>query len=464
MADYSGHLAENPRVNYVKDEGRSYLARGDEQYNLIWYPAPDSYSATNAATSGAFVLSESYLYTKEAIEESFDHLRPGGIIAAQFGEVNYDAKPNRTARYVATARDALAEMGVRNPADHIIVVTTTTQAPGALATILVKPTPFTKAEVDRVLTRMTALAATTLRYAPGHAVKGDPVSELSTMPDRELDSFYDAYPFYIRPVTDDAPFFWHFKQFPDVIRTFGDAVSVGDPEVAIGERVLLLLLLVALLFAAVFLLLPFLAIRDVWKKLPRKGISAVYFAALGLGFIFFEITLIQRLTLFLGYPTLSLTVTLASLLIFTGVGALLSGRYAERLGQVVPVMIGALALLTVFYLFGLPEITDAGLGWPVAARVATAFVVLAPLGICLGTFMPVGLGAVAGLTEFPREYVAWGWAVNGFASVVGAVLSTILAMTFGFRVVLVVALVLYVVAFLALRTLLRQKESVAAAT
>ena len=65
--------------------------------------------------------------------------------------------------------------------------------------------------------------------------------------------------------------------------------------------------------------------------------------------------------------------------------------------------------------------------------------------------MPLGLGAVAELTEFPREYVAWGWAVNGFASVIGAVLTTILAMTFGFRRVLLLAVVAYVIALLALR-------------
>ncbi len=91
-------------------------------------------------------------------------------------------------------------------------------------------------------------------------------------------------------------------------------------------------------------------------------------------------------------------------------------------------------------------------------RVPIAFLVLAPLGLCLGAFMPLGLGAVAGITEFPREYVAWGWAVNGFASVIGAVLTTILAMSFGFRVVLVIALLCYVVAVLALRGLTGTKS------
>jgi MFS family permease len=150
-----------------------------------------------------------------------------------------------------------------------------------------------------------------------------------------------------------------------------------------------------------------------------------------------------------------LTVTLAAILLSTGVGALLSSRYEARAGRAAWILLGALAVLTVFYELGLTPMTDALLGLPLGARVLIAFLVLAPLGVCLGAFMPVGLGAVAGLTTHSREYVAWGWAVNGFASVIGAVLTTILAMALGFGVVLALALVVYVVAVLALRGLLR---------
>jgi MFS family permease len=93
--------------------------------------------------------------------------------------------------------------------------------------------------------------------------------------------------------------------------------------------------------------------------------------------------------------------------------------------------------------------------------VAVAFAVLAPLGICLGAFMPLGLGAVAGLTRHGREYVAWGWAVNGFASVVGAVLTTILAMALGFGVVLFLALAVYGIAVAALSLLVRASPRIA---
>lgn len=454
FADFTGHLADDPRVNYVHGDGRSFLSRSDDQYDLIWYPAPDSYAATNAASAGAFVLSESYLYTSEIIVESLEHLADGGLLAAQFGEFDFVEKPNRTTRYVGTARDALEELGVEDPADHVLVGTSPTEVGGTLATILVKPTPFTPEEVDRFATAFAAVPDGTVQYTPGLPEQDNTVTKAATLEGGALDAFYDEYRYNVQPITDDSPFFWHFSDFGDVIPNFGDPIDPVDPEVFVGERVLLLLLAVATLLAVVFLLLPFVAIRNVWVALPRKPTSAVYFACLGFGFIFFEIVLIQRLVLFLGYPTYSLTVTLSSILIFTGAGALLSGRYEHRADRVVPVLLAAIVGLTLFYLFGLPPLTDALLGWPVLARAVFAFIVLAPLGICLGSFMPLGLGAVARLTTFSSEYVAWGWAVNGFASVIGAVLTTILAMTFGFRTVLLVALGLYVVALAVLRGML----------
>jgi MFS family permease len=462
FADYAGHLAQNPKVNYVQGDGRSFLARSDDSYNLVWYPAPDSYSATNAATAGAYVLSESYLYTSQTIKDSLEHLGSNGILAAQYGEFDYAGKPNRTTRYVATARRALGDLGVRDASRHILVATKSVEGGrggSALSTILVKATPFTKAEVDRFLAALAGIPGSTLRYAPGHPVTGESVSDVATLPGRRLDAWYDSYPYNVRPISDDSPFFWHFTPFRDALANFGDPIDRQDFEVAVGERVLLLLLGIAALFAAVFLLLPFVAIRSIWSALPRKRTSALYFTALGLGFMFFEITLIQRLVLFLGYPTYSLTVTLAAILLSTGVGALLSGRYQDQAGRVARLLLVAVAALTVFYAFGLPPMADALLGWPFAARVVVAFAVLFPLGICLGAFMPLGLGAVAGLTRHPREYVAWGWAVNGFASVVGAVLTTILAMALGFGVVLFLALIAYGVAVAALRRLLRASPS-----
>jgi hypothetical protein len=454
-AEYSGRFAERPNVNYVTGDGRSFLARSDDDYDLIWYPAPDSYSATNAAHAGAFVLSESYLYTSETIVDSLEHLADDGIVAAQFGELNFDLRANRTIRYVGTARHALEKLGIDDPTGHIIVATSSSGGASSLSTVLVKRTPFTRDEIARFMASQDSIPGTQLRYAPGQEYSGSAVSDVVTLPKRDLDKWYESYPYSVEPITDDGPFFWHFSRFSDVVRDLGTRLDESDPEIVTGERVLLLLLALATVLAAVFLLIPFVAVREIWVALPRKPRSALYFTSLGFGFMFFEITLIQRLTLFLGYPTYSLTVTLASILIFTGVGALLTERYRDRPARVMPVLLAAITVLTLFYLLGMKPLTDGLLGAPLGLRVPIAFGLLAPLGICLGAFMPLGLGAVARLTEYSREYVAWGWAVNGFASVVGAVLTTLLAMVFGFRVVLLLGLVVYFIALAVLRGLLR---------
>jgi hypothetical protein len=464
FADYDGHLAQNPRVHYILGDGRSFLARTSQKFNLIWYTAPDSYSATNAATASASVLSESYLYTTQAIIATLKHLRPNGIMAAQFGEIDFAKRPNRTTRYVSTVRQALTQMGVRDPASHIMVSTAPpTGVLAGLSTILVKATPFTPSQVDSFVRGIPAVRGSVLRYAPGRVVTPTPVSRVITLPPARLKKYYASYPFQVSPVSDNQPFFWHFARFSTVIANFfqplGRQAYLFDQEDSIGERVLLLLLGIAVLLALVFLLLPFLAIRGIWVQLPRKGATAVYFAAIGFGFIFFEIALIQRLVLFLGYPSYSLTVTLASLLIFVGVGALLSGRWRQRIRRAPWLLFVAVAGLTAYYLFGLPPTTDALLQLPLAARVPIAFGLLAPLGVCLGMFMPLGLGTVASLSPHAREYVAWSWAVNGFASVAGSVLATIVAMTYGLNSVLFLALVAYAVALVSVRALLRRSEA-----
>jgi MFS family permease len=457
FADYAGRLAEQPGVSWIQGDGRSHLARSDRQYDLIWYPAPDSYAATNAATAGAFVLSESYLYTSEAIVDSLDHLEPGGMLVAQFGEQNFERKPNRTGRYVSTVRHALAERGIDDPSDHVVLLTSPYLGPVFRnATIIVKETPFEPEEIARLESQMRQVEGTTIEYAPGVAPDPSPISEILTLPSDDLDSWYDRHEYDLSPITDDRPFFWHFTRFSDVVRDVSQPIDREDFEDTTGERVLLLLLVVAAVFAAVFLLVPFFAVREVWTTLPAKVRSGSYFAGLGLGFMLFEITMIQRLTLFLGYPTYSLTVTLASILVFTGVGAALSNRTARDPQRAVPVLAVSITALAAFYLFGLPPITNALLDSPLVLRVVLTFLVLAPLGICLGTFMPVGLRAVSRLTNHPTEYVAWSWAVNGFASVVGAVLTTVLAMAFGFQVVLVISLGVYLLALVVLRTLVRE--------
>ena len=184
-----------------------------------------------------------------------------------------------------------------------------------------------------------------------------------------------------------------------------------------------------------------------------KRASVVYFACLGLGFMFFEICLIQKLTLFLGYPTYTLTVTLFSLLLFSGLGSLASELYIDRRNQALGLLAASLLVLTLFFQFGLDLLVAALMGWSFAARVVVAVAIVAPLGLCLGAFMPLGLGTVARLGALRSESIAWCWAVNGVFSVIASTLAAILSMSYGFRWLLLAALLFYAVAVLALRAI-----------
>jgi hypothetical protein len=383
------------------------------------------------------------------IKTTLQHLTGNGIMVVQFGELNFQTSPNRTSRYVVTARKALQEMGVTDPNNHLLVGVQLT--PGAdFSTIVVSRNAITPTESSRFLSGLAKLPNQHPIAAPGHVLGTSIVSRLASGSNAQVASIVKHSQKDISPVTDDAPYFWHFSRFRDVIANITHPLKTNDPEDAIGERVLLLLLGIAIFYAAIFLLAPFFAVRKKWRALPAKGTSAVYFSALGLGFMFFEVTMIQRLVQFLGYPTYSLTVTLATLLVATGIGALLSRRFTGRARTAVPVVLAIVAALTLFYEFALPQILDGSLeSTGLAVRVLATVVILAPLGVCLGMFMPLGLDRVGSLTEHREEYVAWAWAVNGFFAVIGSVLTTILSMALGFRTVQFAALAVYAIAVVA---------------
>jgi hypothetical protein len=450
FADYSGRVVEDPRVNYVQGDGRTFLARSEKRYDLIWFVAPDSYAASNAATSGAFVLSESYLYTKQMIETAFDHLTDSGMVVAQFGDFAFDRRPTRTARYITTARAALHQR-VDTFSEHIgLIVNSGDNDLERLSTIMLfhsKPSADAVAAVQEALTNVPNAAA---KYLPGSVRVDGLTSDLITAEDHEVARIVESYPFLIGPIDDDRPFFWHFTSFGTVLgdwtRTF------EDNEIAIGERLLLVLVGVACVVAALFLWLPFGLTRRRGNVVRVRGrwVLFTYFACLGLGFMLIEISMIQRFALLLGFPTLSLSVSLFTVLIATAVGARWSAVVQRHAAVGLPAAVAALMVVSLLYMAVSTPITDAALAWPQWARILTVVALLFPVGLLLGVFLPSGIDAAlaaAGADEAVQgRLVAWCWAVNGFFSVIGSSATTILSMSVGFNRALLVGLALYVVA------------------
>jgi hypothetical protein len=309
-----------------------------------------------------------------------------------------------------------------------------------LSTILVKRETFSDAERERFRRAVAGLPEARVEFDGMSTGRDQPFGAALTLPERDLAAWHAGQPFDRAPITDDAPFFWHFVRFRDALRPLTIHIEEG-----VGERVLLVFLGIASLLAAVFLLAPLVVLRRVWREVPYKANAFVYFGALGLGFMLIEVSLIQRLTLFLGYPTHSLTVTLCSLLVSTGIGSLLTDRLCAGWKRALPVYVAALLVLVAFYEVALSTIVTHGIGWPFAMRVVTTAVLLAPLGLCLGAFMPLGLRAIADVTVHREEYVAWAWATNGFFAVVSSVLATVLSMTLGLWWVMVCGAAAYLV-------------------
>lgn len=474
FADYSGNIANRDDVDYIQGDGRTFLARTDHRYDMVWFVAPDSYAAANAATSGAFVLSESYLYTEEMIAEAYDHLTPDGMVVTQFGDFDFDTRPTRTARYLVTARQALRDQQSDFAGQTALLVNRGTSDLERASTMLLFKNPPEADASDRIVDAVARLPDTETVHLPDGTVASRLSPEEGVAPaglalttdiiagtDDDVGRIVDGYRYDISSIDDDRPFFWHFSGFEDVV---GDwSRSFEDSEIAIGERLLLVLIAIAMIVAGLFLWLPFLLTRRrreasaEQQPVGGRGRMFAYFASIGLGFMFIEISMIQRFSLLLGYPTLSLSVSLFTLLLATAIGARFSGRIGARPSVGLPAAVGALFVVTLLYLLVSDPITDVALAWSEPLRIALVIVMLFPVGMALGVFLPAGIDRATLLTAGSGggqrdRFVAWCWAVNGFFSVIGSSLTTVASMTFGFDRTVLIGLVLYVVALSALRS------------
>ncbi len=462
FADYSGHVVDDPRVNYVQGDGRTFLARSSKKYDLIWFVAPDSYAASNAATAGAFVLSESYLYTRQMIETAVDHLTTQGAVVAQFGDFAFDTRPTRTARYLLTARAAMESRVAAFDDNVALIIDTGDDNLEKVSTIMLFASPVTDDALGRIQTSVGGLPKSLIKYLP-RTVRADGLtSDLITLDDDQVKAIVDAYPFEIGAIEDDRPFFWHFTSFSTVISDWSR--NFEDNDIAIGERLLVVLVGVSTVVAAVFLWLPFGLTRRRGGAVKVRGRAKLfgYFAALGLGFMLIEISMIQRFALLLGFPTLSLSVSLFTLLIATAVGARISSVLKRWPTAGLPGVAAALIVLSLLYIAVAESITDSALAWAQWARIAVVVALLFPIGLLLGVFLPTGIDAAvaaAGVDESVRgRLVAWCWAVNGFFSVIGSSVTTILSMAVGFNRALIAGLIMYLAAVV-LQTLTQRAAS-----
>jgi len=450
-ADWSYHLYDRPEVHMHVADGRSWIRNSRERYDVLQMTLVDTWASTAA---GAFALSENNLYTVEAFQEYFDHLKPDGIIAITRWEFK---QPREALRVVSQELQVLKRAGVADPGAHFMVVSEgALDEDGRPVTVLFKKSPFTAGEQAAVLAHMAANPDLHPLYLPGNdpanpgAPTGtDAVATFGRLIRSGNPSLFSAdYAYNVSPVTDNAPFFFFtFKtgRLVDALRQ-GRFSSI-DWKVNLGIVVLGMVLVIAAAAVLAFLILPLALMRPQSAIDNRQSAMALlYFIAIGLGYILAEIAFIQRFVLFLGHPTYALTVVIFLMLLASGAGSMVSRRWLpDPLRVWIPLV--AVAFFLSAYVWVLPGVLRALVGWAFPLKLAVSAAVLAPLGFAMGMPFPSGLRCLAAARPCGGDNtIEWAWAMNAASSVLGSVLAMVIAIQFGLNVTLACGAAAYVLA------------------
>ena len=425
-------------------EGRSYLRRRTDAFDLIQLPLVTSMAA---AAAGSQALGASHLYTVEAMLELLGSLRPDGMLVTTLW---LRIPPRENLKLFATAVAALRQLGVEAPGKQLAQI----RGWGTVTT-LVKGSAFDSTQIAAI-EEFCRQRSFDLSYVPGLTV--DRANRYNRLEEPYLflgnqailsdpETFFDSYKFDIRPVTDDRPFFFHSFKWRSLPELLAFDSRAGLPLVEWGYLVLVATVVQALAAGGILILLPLRVVRRHGQG-RASGRVVIYFAALGMAFMLLEIALIQRFTLYLGHPLYSIAVVLAAFLVFAGLGSRLtrSMHSGHRQWHNAPRhMTGLIVGLGALYLVSLPRLLGATIFFPILVKIALTLLILAPLGLLLGMPFPLGLARAA---ERRAIWIPWAWGINGSASVVGAAAAPLIAVHFGFSMVVLAGLLAYAVASL----------------
>jgi spermidine synthase len=447
-ARFSGGIFRDERVDVQIAEARNFVNRDQRRYDLIQMTALDAFGAS---ASGLRALNESYLYTVEALQAYLDRLNPGGLIAITRW---IDLPPRDGIKLFATAVSALKVRGVEDPGRQLAWIRGWNSN-----TLIIKNGALTGEQIAAMRAfaddRQFDLAyyfGMSRSDANRHNILAAPrfYDAATALLGPERDRFLADYKFNVDPSTDDRPFHFHFfkwRHFPEMLAL---RARGGMGLLELGYIVLVAALLQAVVVSVVLIVLPLLWMRrsdgagdSTWSR----GVLVGYFLFIGLAFLFIEIAFIQIFVRFLGHPVYSVTVILASFLLFAAAGSRLTEAFEDSVSDArkLAIAVSTIAAICVLYVAVLPAVLThfAGVGglW----RAAIAVMLVAPLALAMGMPFPLGMRSLTGRRS---DLIPWAWAINGCASVVSAVLAVVLAMHFGFTAVILSAATLYVLAAL----------------
>lgn len=448
FGDFTGHLDQQPGVRFIADEGRSYLQRTPDHFDIIQASLVDTVAATAA---GAYAFVENGLYTTEAWQLFLSKLTPRGVLSFSRWYYGSTTWPVEVARLVALGAESLRAMGIASPADHLLLIRNRNLSPSreGIATLLVSRSPFSEEDYAaarntcRVLLCEVALIKGT----------GDPLlSAIVNSPDPA--ALYASLPLDISPPTDDKPFFFFHTRFKEILRGQVLRVFGGSSFNLPAVRILLQLLIATSLMSLILIVWPRWALRaQTGGESSSSYFSwamACYFGLIGTAFMFIEIALMQRFSLFLGHPTYGFTVILFGLLLMTGLGSWTEPLIRKWGGSVHTAMLWILPPWLILMNTISPSILHQMVGEGLGMRIVVTLALIGPPAFFMGFYFPAGMTFIQ---QHNDPLAAWYWSVNGALSVVGSVLAMASSLAFGVRATVQAGTALYAAAVVLLTLL-----------
>ncbi len=417
--DFSG-IANHKDVTLVVDEARSWLSRTNEKFSVIQMSLIDTWAATAA---GAFTLTENALYTVEAWQVFLNRLDSDGVftVSRWFSQNGM----GETARLVSLSVASLIRSGIKSPSDHIALITS-----GSVSTIVLSKKPFGDQEIA-ILNKTAADLQYNLVLLPGIPSSYPLLNKIVSCTSlEELEKSIADEPWNYQPPTDESPYFFNMLRLNHLNQAFHGEMEVigGNFYATVFLGVLILCLLLACLITIVVPLLLGAPPDSSPTGPPAIHWSgALYFILIGTGFMFVEMSLIQRLSIFLGHPIYALGIVLFTIIASTGCGSFWSDRLplATRSAMVMVPLITALAIFTMR--FALSALIDRMITSPISYKIVSSIVIIFPLGMLMGLFFPAGMRL---FKTSDHAATPWYWALNGIFGVLSSALAVFISIYF----------------------------------
>ncbi len=428
---FSGNLSQHPKVTFINNEARSYINSSARKFDLIQLSLIDTFAATQA---GAYALTENNLYTVEALKTYWAHLTKKGFLSISYWM--HPNSPEFMLRLTAAATEALRKDGISNPRQHLVIVHKDGLDDNrGVANLLVKKEPFSNEEL-LVIQKYCDEMGFHLILSPA----GSSYESFSKMSDiNHINEYANNYPLNISAASDDKPFFFLLTKLNSI--NFFSPLKLFDFS---AGYILFSLLVLMILLTCLFVVLPLFKVTNLTQSNIAIFPFSIYFTAIGLAFMFIEMSQLTRLSSFLGHPIYSLSIVLFSFLISSGLGSCFIGRRDNKKTVVFYTTIFMILCLlsTIFTVPVLQYFSK----YSTQLRMIVAIGVVFPLGFFMGSFLPQGI-RLLGERNGP---VALFWGLNGAASVLGSILAMIFQITLGLSATFLLGVILYVVAIVTL--------------